>query len=415
MSISEITKTDLTRPRKTAVLHPSFTSRPSFGILSTFPPTACGLATFAAALAQGLSDVGIDDIGVVRIADDDGMIFDDRVVAQLKPCSLASRINAVNALDSFDFVLIQHEYGIFGGEDGDEILDILARLSSPAIVTLHTVPPQPTPRQKMILEEIVEQAALTVTMTHIARRRLLSVCDVQRERVVTIPHGATLPRVTAPTSTPSSPMALTWGLLGPGKGIEWVIDALALVKDVTPKINYVIAGQTHPKILANEGEKYRNMLKSRAERLGVSSQVTFDPQYRSLPELLDLISEATCVVLPYDSTDQITSGVLVDAVVAGRPVVATAFPHAVELLSNGSGMIVPHKDPSAIAEALRSIATSPDLVDSMSQAAEELAPAHNWMSVAARYVSHATSINTSYFNASSMNAPFLPMSAKLVL
>lgn len=405
MSITDLKKADVTRPRKTSVLHPSLTSRPSFGILSTFPPTACGLATFAAALAQGLSDVGIDDIGIIRIADDDVRVLDDRVVGQLRPYSLESRAKAIKALDSFDFVLIQHEYGIFGGEDGDEVLDILAQLSSPAIVTLHTVPPQPTPRQKMILEAIVELAALTVTMTHIARRRLLSVCDVKRERVVTIPHGATLPRVAAPASTPSSPMALTWGLLGPGKGIEWVIDALALVKDVTPPINYVIAGQTHPKILANEGEKYRNMLKERAEHLGVSSQVTFDPQYRSLPELLDLISEATCVVLPYDSTDQITSGVLVDAVVAGRPVVATAFPHAVELLSNGSGMIVPHKDPSAIAAALRSIATSPDLVDSMSLAAEELAPAHNWMAVAARYVSHASSLNASFF----------PQSAKLVL
>lgn len=400
MSIADLKKSDTPRQRKTSVLHPSVMGRPSFGILSTFPPTACGLATFAAALAQGLSDVGIDDIGVVRVSDDDSLVSDNRVVGQLRPHSAASHMNAVRVLNTFDFVLIQHEYGIFGGEDGDEILDVLAQLSSPAIVTLHTVPPQPTPRQKMILEAIVELAALTVTMTHIARRRLLSVCDVKRERVVTIPHGATLPRVTAPTSTPSSPMALTWGLLGPGKGIEWVIDALALVKDVTPPINYVIAGQTHPKVLANEGERYRTMLQERAERLGVSSQVTFDPQYRSLPELLDLIAEATCVVLPYDSTDQITSGVLVDAVVAGRPVVATAFPHAVELLSNGSGMIVPHKDPSAIAAALRSIATSPDLVDSMSLAAEELAPAHNWMSVAARYVSQASSLNASHLSSS---------------
>lgn len=193
MSIADLKKSDTPRQRKTSVLHPSVMGRPSFGILSTFPPTACGLATFAAALAQGLSDVGIDDIGVVRVSDDDSLVSDNRVVGQLRPHSAASHMNAVRVLNTFDFVLIQHEYGIFGGEDGDEILDVLAQLSSPAIVTLHTVPPQPTPRQKMILEAIVELAALTVTMTHIARRRLLSVCDVKRERVVTIPHGATLP------------------------------------------------------------------------------------------------------------------------------------------------------------------------------------------------------------------------------
>jgi hypothetical protein len=162
-------------------------------------------------------------------------------------------------------------------------------------------------------------------------------------KVVTIPHGATVPVGSAlPLSGGVS--LLTWGLLGPGKGIEWVIDALAMVPELHDKVHYTVAGQTHPKIRANDGESYRDMLKRRAHLLGVSSLITFDDRYRSLDSLLELVNQSTCVVLPYDSDDQITSGVLVDAVSAGRPVIATAFPHADELLATGAGIVVPHRD-----------------------------------------------------------------------
>ncbi len=150
---------------------------------------------------------------------------------------------------------------------------------------------------------------------------------------------------------------------------------------------YVIAGDTHPKVAALDGEAYREMLVDRAEALGVSAQVHFDPGYRALPALADLLQAAAVVVLPYDSPDQVTSGVLVDAVAAGRPVIATAFPHAVELLASGAGLVVPRQDPEALAGALRRVLTEPELADSMSAEARRLAPGLAWSAIAARYAS----------------------------
>jgi glycosyltransferase involved in cell wall biosynthesis len=225
----------------------------------------------------------------------------------------------------------------------------------------------------------------SITMTASARERLLARYEVRPADIVTIPHGATLPPPVASRHA-SSPTVLTWGLLGPGKGIEWVIDALAEVSDVVPPIRYVIAGATHPKVLARDGEQYRESLAQRAIDRGVADRVVFDQQYRSVPELLDMVSQATAVVLPYDSEDQITSGVLVDAVAAGVPVIATAFPHATELLSGGAGVVVPHRSPTAIADALRNVVTRPNVAQAMRAQAARLATEHSWPCVAAKYL-----------------------------
>ena len=156
-------------------------------------------------------------------------------------------------------------------------------------------------------------------------------------------------------------MLLSWGLFGPGKGIEWAIDAMADLKDLSPRPRYVVAGRTHPKVVSSQGEVYRDMLVARTWAQGVAASVTFDSAYRDVRSLTHLIQDATVVVLPYDSRDQVTSGVLVDALAAGRPVVATAFPHAVELLASGAGLVVPHGDPDALSTALRRVLTEPGL------------------------------------------------------
>jgi polysaccharide biosynthesis protein PslF len=173
--------------------------------------------------------------------------------------------------------------------------------------------------------------------------------------------------------------------LGPGKGIEWAIDAVATLVDVRPRPTYVIAGATHPKVLARSGEAYREMLIGRAWSSGAAACVSFDDTYRDLASLTELIRSAELVVLPYDSQDQVTSGVLVDAVAAGRPVVSTAFPHAVELLGTGAGIVVPQRDPVALAAAIRSVLTDPDLAADMATEARRLAPDLSWNAVASQY------------------------------
>ena len=361
---------------------PSRTGR-SYGILSTYPPTACGIATFTAALARGLEANGAA-VRIVRIADD-ATPTDDRVFGELESNAPASVARAAARLSECDVAIIQHEYGIYGGADGDEVLDVLNALSVPSIVIAHTVLHDPTDHQREVLESVVEAAGVVVVMTHAARERLLAGFDVDPSKVITIPHGAATPAPAIARTGSDVPMILTWGLIGPGKGIEWVIDAMMDLQDLEPRPDYVIAGRTHPKVLAFEGDTYRDMLVARTRADRVETSVRFDSRYRDLPSLTGLIQEASVVVLPYDSRDQVTSGVLVDAIAAGRPVVATAFPHAVELLGTGAGIVVPHEDPAALAAALRRVLTEPGLAAAMAGEATRLAPSLGWPGVARQY------------------------------
>jgi polysaccharide biosynthesis protein PslF len=366
-------------------LHPTVGRLPTCVIVSTYPPTQCGLATFAAALANGLTQVGVSDVGIVKIGEPVEVSETSSIVGFLPPGNLRERVNAARAINGYDFLLLQHEFGIFGGEDGVEVLDLLADVHVPVVITLHTVPLSPSVGQRRVLEALANRADLLVTMTDVARERLLRLYRVHPDFVITIPHGATVPRAFSVPRRGETNL-LTWGLLGPGKGIEWVIDALALLPDLHDEVHYTIAGQTHPKVFEQFGESYLNMLKERVHVLGLESMVTFDTQYRDLESLLGVIEKSTCVVLPYDSPDQITSGVLVDAVSAGRPVIATEFPHAVELLKTGAGVVVPHQSSAAIADAVREVATNHDTVATMCEASRPLAHEHKWSVVAARYI-----------------------------
>lgn len=362
----------------------------SYRMLSTYPPTACGLATFTAALSSALAATG-NDVGVVRIADDTRSSR-SLVVAELENGSAASVATTIEHLSAGDVAVIQHEYGLYGGVDGDEVVEILRALTVPSIVVLHTVLLDPTVHQRQVLEAVVDHATAVVVMTESARSRLRDVFDVDDSTVTTIAHGADTPTSHDASDRQSRPTVLTWGLLGAGKGIEWVIDAMALLQDLRPRPRYLIAGRTHPKVAALEGERYRDMLIRRSWARGVAAAVTFDDSYRDVPSLTRLIRQAAVVVLPYDSRDQVTSGVLVDAIGAGRPVVATAFPHAVELLRTGAGIVVPHANSAALAHALRRVLTEPDLARDMADEASRLAPELGWSAVARRYAALADRI-----------------------
>jgi glycosyltransferase involved in cell wall biosynthesis len=366
----------------------------SFGLVSTFPPTACGIATFSAALAAGLVAHGAA-VDVVRCGADEE-IEDPLVVASMGARGSNESRGAADALNGVDVAIVQHEYGIYGGRDGDDVLGVLDLLSVPAIVVAHTVVRHPTPHQRFVLEAVCDAADAVVVMTEHARRRLVGDFNVDAGRVSVIPHGATTPPsdVGAPVERHHGDglRLLTWGLLGPGKGIEWAIDAMALLDDVWPSPTYLVAGATHPKVQAHQGEAYREMLLRRCQRTGVSRAVSFDDSYRDLPALTRLISGTDLVVLPYDSEDQVTSGVLVDAVACGRPVIATAFPHAVELLSSGAGVVVPQRDPWALAEVVRSVVDHPELLSQMAAQCRRLAPELSWLAVAGRYDELATSL-----------------------
>jgi glycosyltransferase involved in cell wall biosynthesis len=358
----------------------------SFGILSSYPPTACGLATFTAALATGLA-AHDTEVGVVRVVEVGGQIApNDRVIGEVVNGSQRSVATASETLNQCDVAVVQHEYGLYGGTDGDEVLEILGGLRVPSIVIAHTILTDPTPHQWSVLNDVAALADRVVVMTEAARARLCDRFDVDARKVTTIAHGAAVPTKRVVPDRDDRPLILTWGLIGPGKGIERAIEAMRTLHDLPMRPRYLVAGQTHPKVLAAHGESYRQDRMEQAERHGISSSVVFDADYRDVASLTALIQSSKVVVLPYDSKDQVTSGVLVDAIAAGRPVVATAFPHAVELLSSGAGLVVDHDDPDAMARALRRVLTRPELAAKMAAEASRLAPSLGWSVVAGEYL-----------------------------
>ena len=363
----------------------------TYGFLSTYPPTQCGLATFNAALATHLN-TGAAGSGVVRLlaGDDHGGLAIDkaapRVVHTWPTDTPGGWKAAANALSRFDVVIVQHEYGIYPGDAGEEVLPLLRALKMPTIVVLHTVLSTPDPLQRSVLERIVAAADAVVTMTDTARQRLTSGYRVDPRKITVIPHGAGS-HSSAPRDRSDRPHLLTWGLLGPGKGIEWSLRALAVLREMDSRPTYTVAGRTHPKVLEQHGDVYRDSLKKLAADLGVAEAVRWEDVYLDQIALSRLIRSADVVVLPYDSTEQVTSGVLIEAVGAGVPVVATEFPHAVELLADGPGLLVPHQDPEAMADAIRHLLADPDSAGRLSGLVG--GPTLRWPAVAARYRSLA--------------------------
>jgi polysaccharide biosynthesis protein PslF len=368
------------RPYRKAALVPR-----SIGLLGTYPPTRCGIATFAHSLVRNIDNASSGTmVGVVRVIDAAGEPVPG-VVGSLRTDLSGTELAAAEALNAFDVAIVQHEYGIYGGADGDQLLAVLDHVRVPVVVVAHTVLAQPTPRQRTVLAQIVAASDAVVVMTDAARDRLIARYGADPDRVKVIRHGATV-RVVAGRLVTRSPLVLTWGLLGPGKGVEWAIDGLPRLRGLSPRPSYVVAGQTHPRVREHQGEAYRHMLQRRAADAGVADMVRFDDSYVDEDVLSRLIERADVVVLPYDSVEQVTSGVLVEAVAANKLVVATAFPHAVELLGSGAGLVVPHRDGRAIGEALYQVLTEPGHALRMRAQLARIAPELDWPSVADQYL-----------------------------
>jgi glycosyltransferase involved in cell wall biosynthesis len=208
--------------------------------------------------------------------------------------------------------------------------------------------------------------------------------DIDPSGVVVVPHGARVNLSGPPGLVSERPIVLTWGLLGPGKGIELGIEAVAKLRETGIEVSYVVAGETHPNVRAREGERYRESLAALARLHSVEDLVQFDDQYRDWESLRAIVRSATVVLLPYESRDQVTSGVLVEALAAGKPVVATSFPHAVELAQSGAVSVVPHHAPTECAAAIAAILRQPLQCQAMSQAAAGIAEQHDWTNVGAR-------------------------------
>jgi glycosyltransferase involved in cell wall biosynthesis len=331
---------------------------------------------------------GILDNGVLRLLqawDDDGAAAAE-VVAQARVDSTGWAGRISTWCNGFDLLWIQHEFGIFGPDDGVEVLSLCGASPLPVATTLHTVATTPTPRQRHIIEGLGASSELLVVMSEQAADRLIEVYDVAGEKLHVVPHGATLmPRKLNAVDTGRRPTVVNWGLIGPGKGLEWGIRAMARLQSLEPPPRLVIRGTTHPNVKRQEGEHYREQLVDLVDSLGLEGSVTIEDGYMTAGELERLVRSADLALLPYDNSEQVTSGVLVDVIAAGLPVVATRFPHAVELLRTGAGLVVPQRDDEAMAAAIASLLTQPEQLRAAAEEARRMGRRHAWPRVAAAY------------------------------
>jgi glycosyltransferase involved in cell wall biosynthesis len=357
--------------------------------VSTYPPRRCGIATFTLDLA-GVA--GSHEI--VALHPTDGPhVYPMEVRHQIRRDVRGDYHRVARALNDSDatVVSVQHEYGIWGGSDGEYVLDFIAALTKPVVATLHTVPYTPTLGQRRVLMSLIDASAASVVMSRSAAALLSRVYGVNPAGLDVVPHGVPqLPLVEPDSVKPRlgmerAPMILSFGLLGPGKGYESVIEAMPAVLAADPTAYYVILGATHPDLLRHEGEAYRDKLKDLAHALGVADSVLFIDRFVSRTELGTWLTAADIFVTPYPNRDQIVSGTLAYAMSAGKAIVSTRYSYAVEMLEAGRGMLVGSSTGPALAESLTEVLLDRGLRSLLGRRAYEFSRTMVWTEVGARY------------------------------
>jgi glycosyltransferase involved in cell wall biosynthesis len=322
---------------------------------------------------------------VVDLGDDSRIVEPHRVVHRHLAGDARSLERAARVLNVFDTVSIQHEFGIFAGPDGEEVLDLIDAITVPTAVTFHTVLDEPTRRQRAIIDHLALRADRLVVMSKTGSARLTGRYGIDPARIRVIPHGANTLFAGPSLVSGDRPLVLTWGLIGPGKGLETAIRAFGELIDLQPAPRYLIAGATHPHVKESAGESYRQSLIELVHDLGLDHVVEFDDRYLDRVTLARLVRSANLVVLPYSSTEQVTSGVLAEAIAAAKPVIATRFPHALELLTGGAGLTTAHGDATGLAEAVRLVLTDHDARHTMGREAGRLADGWFWPTIGKRF------------------------------
>ncbi len=357
-------------------------------LFSTYPPRACGIGTFSFDVRTALLEVnGIGDVGAVVVVDEPSPQRPE-VVATVSQGVRDEYLRAARLLGRLDVdvVLLQHEYGIFGGADGEYVVAFAKELSQPLVVTLHTVLSQPSRHQLEVLRAVCDEATRVIVMTDTARRLLIRVGACPEHKVRVIPHGAPTELIRRGNDRVTSESHLrlsTFGLLSVGKGLETAIQALPYVIERHPDVRFLIAGRTHPHVARREGERYRCMLEDLVGDLELGDHVVFDDRFLSIDELGELLAATDVFITPYRNREQIASGALTFAIAAGCAAVSTPFWYAEDMLATGAGRIVPFDDPRALAEAVCVFAEQPDALRVAQAEARRLGRELAWPSVAA--------------------------------
>lgn len=351
-------------------------------------PRRCGLATYTShvfdALRERFPALKVD----LYAMNDPGRSYDypETVLAAIRQDRIEDYRLAAERIETSgaDLVWVQHEFGIFGGPAGAHLLALLEQLTLPIAITLHSVVDLPNSDQRAVMNRLIRCASRLIVMAEKGRSILKVIYGVPDWKIAVIPHGVPdRPFVSPALAKPGVGLGagkalLTFGLLSPNKGIETMIEAMPAILAAHPDAEYVVAGATHPHLVAHEGERYRNSLKDLAERLGVASRVRWVERFLDQEDLLDLIAAADIYVTPYLELTQITSGALAYAVALGKPVVSTPYHHAAEIIGPGNGMLAGPAEPDAFAAAVCTMLDDEPLRRRMAQNAYALGRTMVW-------------------------------------
>jgi glycosyltransferase involved in cell wall biosynthesis len=356
--------------------------------VSTYPPRRCGIASFTSDLAAAS---GGGEIAVLH-PHEQSPFYPAEVHHRIRKDEASDYLRTARSLgDCVDVVSVQHEYGIWGGEDGERVIDFVRALRVPVVATLHTVLRDPTPNQRTILRDLVSIAEASVVMSSSAADLLSTAYGVDPRRVRVIPHGVpNVPLVDSSTVKSGLGVAgrdviLSFGLLGPGKGYELAIEALPAIVAEHPGALYVMVGATHPDLVLREGEAYRRSLADRVADVGMGAHVEFIDRFVGKGELRQWLQAADVFVTPYPNMAQIVSGTLSYAMGAGRAVVSTPYAYAEELLAEGRGVLVPPGSAAGLADGVNAVLGDPALRAAIGRRAWDYSRAMLWPAVGARY------------------------------
>jgi glycosyltransferase involved in cell wall biosynthesis len=356
--------------------------------ISTYPPRRCGIATFTHDLSSATGNREI----VALDSPEQPLPYLTEVHHRIRRDELADYARTARSLEGcVDLVSIQHEFGIWGGVDGGNVLDFMRALHVPAVTTLHTVLRTPTAGQRAVLLEVVDRSDATIVMSQSAATLLTTEYGIDAGLLDVIPHGVPdLPLVDPETVKPGlgvdgHEVILSFGLLGPGKGYELALEALPAVIAAHPTARYVMVGATHPNLLRVEGEAYRSRLVDQVQRLGLGEHVQFVNRFVGRAELIHWLEAADVFVTPYPKLDQIVSGTLSYAMGAGRAIVSTSYTYAAELLARGRGLLIPPGSPAALAGALNQVLGDDDLRATLGRRAYAYSRQMVWPAVGDEY------------------------------
>src|SRR5581483_10584805 len=359
-------------------------------------PRRCGIATFTHDLHRAVAIARPELETCVVAMTDPGRAYDypPAVRLQIRDDVVGDYVQAAQFLNraGFDVVCLQHEYGIFGGKAGGNIVELLSCLEMPILTTLHTVLPHPTPIQRDVMRRIIDVSMKIVVMSDKGQEFLRSVHDVPARKIEVIPHG--IPdfpflethQAKAKFGFAGKTIILTFGLLSPNKGIEIMLDAMPAIVKSCPSAMYVILGATHPNLVRAQGEAYRESLTARVHELGIEDHVVFFDQFVDQATLLDFISMCDVYVTPYLNEAQMTSGTLAYSFGLGRAVVSTPYWHAQELLSDGLGILVPFGDAKAMGSEISGLLTNDVRRGAMRKRAYAASRPMTWAQTAQRYL-----------------------------